>query len=523
VLVQPKKSKAETIVVERGDYESLYEKCWDTPEYRRNSPGERMVGAFIEAAEPPPTATLIDYGCGTGRAGYRLCKEHNLNVILVDFAKNALDDHVAEEVKTNDNLTFVKHDLREPIDPEKISVPSEFGYVTDVMEHIPEESVDAVLDSILTNSRHVFFSIDCHEDHFGWHDDIRGDKDRETLHVCVHPYNWWLKKFVDYGVVIHRSVDKRRSCLFYVTAYTGECFESVDGYLNVPPETIEKNIRYSSSLLRLGIQQIRPMETQDIEIMLVAGGPTTLDYKDEIIKQREDGMKLVTVNGAYNLVQEWGLKPSLQFLLDSRGFNKRFVEQSELTDETKFVVSSAADPGVFDLIPHDRSFIFHANISEENTAVIEECFGKWMEEAFPIPGGCTVTLRAIAALRMLGFYKIHIYGFDGCLFEDRHHAYEQKENDKDVQDAVQLTVARGTKFEKTFAVAPWHVFQAMDFRRMATKILPDVDLDIKGDGLLSYMVQTAANLSALAGVDAGVDIEIEAQPKKRAYVSRNAM
>jgi hypothetical protein len=515
------KDGPETIVFDRDDYEELYERCWGLEDnsYRINSPGEKVVGTFLECAEPYATQTLIDWGCGTGRAGYKLYKENDLNVTLVDFAGNCLDKNIAEECIDNENLRFVKHDLSEPIDPEKISVPSEFGYCADVLEHIPESSIDLVLENILENSRHVFFQISCQEDHFGMHDEIRGDKTRERLHVCVHPYLWWLQKFVDHGVIVHRSSDFIRSCLFYVSGYQTQNLDLIEGHVNVPTDVILDNIRYSSTL---GIPAVGPMETQDIEIMLLAGGPSLNDFQEEIIQQRKDGMKLVTVNGAYNWAQELGLEPSLQFLLDARGFNKRFVEQSELTEKTKFVISSSADPEVFDLVPHDRTFVFHTSVTDEMVPVLEECYGPMYEKdgVFPVPGGCTVTLRAIAGLRMLGFYKIHIYGWDGCIMNDLHHAYKQDENESDVLDAVKLTVARGSAYEKEFTVAPWHVAQAMDFKKMAVKILPDVQLNVRGDGLIAYMIETAAKLVDDAGVD--VELDTEETPGKRVYVDKRA-
>ena len=85
---------------------------------------------------------------------------------------------------------------------------------------------------------------------------------------------------------------------------------------------------------------------------------------------------------------------------------------------------------------------------------------------------------------------------DSCLFPERdHHAYEQKENDKDVPKALDITVGGGTKFAKTFACAPWHVYQAKDFLEMVPRVLSDAKLDIKGDGLIAYMVNTGAAMA----------------------------
>ncbi len=521
VIIGKPQKEPKTVEVQKGDYKGLYEKCWDLEDYRIYSPGERLVSDFIGAAKPYKTQTVIDWGCGSGRAGYKLYKDHGLNVTLVDFAANCLDENVRKEAEDNENLRFVQLDLTKDIDPEKLEHTSQYGFCTDVLEHIPEEDVDAVLENILSHSKHVFFQISCIEDHFGAHDAIRGDKDREHLHVCVHNYQWWLRKFVDYGVTIHRSADLKRSCLFYVSAYTGEWFDTVRGYVNVPAETVIENIRHSATL---DVPQIRPMETQDLEIMLLAGGPSLSEFEEEIIQNRKDGMKLVTVNGAYNWAMDRGLKPSLQFLIDSRGFNKRFAEQNELTEETKFCISSAADPEVFELLPHDRTWIFHTSLSDEIEPVMKECYGEEYKDYFPVPGGCTVTLRAIVALRMLGFYKIHVYGFDSCIMDDKHHAYDQPENEEDAEKAVTITVAPGSKWEKKFLAAPWMLFQAIDFKRMASRILPDVLLDVKGDGMIAYMIQTAAEMNRAVDleIDAVEHLEDSEKPPPRAYVRREA-
>ena len=110
------------------------------------------------------------------------------NATLVDFAINCLDPDVKDLIDSglDDWISFVEHDLTQPID-----LRSDYGFCCDVMEHIPEEDVDAVLTNILQNSLHVFFQISTVEDHFGHAIDEIGDH----LHLTVKPYTWWLKKF----------------------------------------------------------------------------------------------------------------------------------------------------------------------------------------------------------------------------------------------------------------------------------------------------------------------------------------
>ena len=482
VLIQPAKP----------NYKKLYKKCWNTEAYRRVSPGENLIREFIEAASPSEGQSVIDWGCGTGRMALALHK-HGLDVTLVDFAENCLDDHVRLEIGDR----FIEHDLTKPI-----SLKSYFGVCTDVLEHIPEDQIDEVLDNILENSRHCFFQISCVQDHFGSHPDIKGDKEREHLHVTVHDYQWWLRKFIDKGVIVHRSADLIGSCIFYLTGW-GDRFnlDNIIGQLNVSEDEVIDNIRYAA---KTGIPSMLPHEQQeDMEIMLLAGGPTLNDFENEIAEKRAEGMPMVTVNGSYNWAIERGLRPSLQCVIDSREFNSRFTQQYKgLTDQTKYIVSSAAHPSTLERIPRDRSYLWHVTLSDRIREVITELFGEENKDWFACPGGCTVTLRALCALRMLGFNKIHVYGLDGCLFPDRpHHAYSQEENDKDVRRAIPITVAAGTKYEKTFLLAPWMISQAQDFRAMVPRALKDAKLKLYGDGIITYMVETAAQLGGPVSID----------------------
>jgi hypothetical protein len=407
---------------------------------------------------------------------------------MLDFAENALDPQVSEAL--DDNLKFQVADLTRPL-PDDLK--SHFGFCCDVLEHIPEEDIDTVLKNILGHSKFVFFQISCVEDHFGNHPYIKADNEELHLHLTVQPYAWWLNKFAELGCVVHASWDRNGHVIFFVTATRSIYFSAEYGVVNVEPEKLRENIRENA---KLGLPAIRPYETQDVEVMLLAGGPSLNDFEDEIIQNRKDGMKLVTVNGSYNWAIDRGLKPSMQVVADSREFNKRFAAQSELTEETRYLINSSADPAVLENLPKDRTYLMHSTLDEDSFAAIVECYGAEYEDVFPVPGGSTVTLRALAALRMIGFYKIHVYGFDSCYPDtiDKHHAYEQPENDHDSERATPITIASGSDFERTFLMAPWHAYQILDFMRVSQYLLHDALIDIKGDGAIAHLIKANAAL-----------------------------
>jgi SAM-dependent methyltransferase len=454
-----------------------YQKCWKLDAYRKVSPGERLVDLFIETANPKEGETIVDWGCGTGRAGKKL-SEHGLDVTLVDFAFNCLDDDVKQSL--SNGLRFVEHDISIRRD-----FPSTYGFCTDVLEHIPEDQIDQVIDNILENSRHVFFQISTVHDAFGCHPQIDDD-----LHLTVHPYQWWLEKFVSKKVIIHHSNDLGNAAIFYLTGW-GKVNLAGKGSVNISHEQIIENMKANAEH---GIQPVKPYEQQETEIILLAGGPSLNDFEDEILEYRRQGMKLVTVNGSYTWAIDRGFSPSLQLIIDGREHNKRFTKQVVgLTEETKYICASQCDPGIFESLPKDRTYMWQVSIDDSLIPHIKEHYGEMYKDWFPCPGGSTVTTRALCLLMMLGYYKFHIYGFDSCLFEGLgHHAYDQPENDH--HKPMEIIVGKGMPYERKFLCHPWHVFQAKDFEQMVPRVLKDAKLDVKGNGLIAYMINSAAGI-----------------------------
>lgn len=458
----------------KTDEQRKYEKMWKIDDYRAVAPGEQSVQIFLKQAKPKPGSTLIDFGCGTGRGGTALALFGKLNVTLMDFAENCLDEWVANACENQDSLRFVQHDLN------KISpVTAEYGYCTDVMEHIPPEEVDQVLANILLAAKNVFFMISTQPDRMG-------ERIGEPLHLTVQPYEWWLKKFREQGCMVHWSHDANgEACLFYVTSWASMDEIEVKGCVNTDIEQCKKNIRANAEA---GWNHIHPHILQETEVMMICGGPSLTDYTDEIIELRSKGMPMITTNGTYNWAIEHGMTPSMQMIIDGREFNKRFVRP--VVDDCKYMIASQCHPAVLEGLPKDRTWLWHVSGVEDGVGdLLDELYPDWW---FPVPGGSTVTLRGLCLLRMLGFHKIHMYGFDSCYREDLHHAYPQPEND---YHSVKIPVSCGGT--KTFMCDAWMYTQAEEFIQMVKLFGHEIDLNIKGDGLIAHIIETGAKLYAL--------------------------
>jgi len=464
-----------------SELQKTYISVWNDERYRAHAPGELHAEEFLKQIKPNPGTTIIDWGSGTGRGARKLYEDGpDLDVTMVDFAFNAMDPEVKELTKNNDRFRFIEKDITEPS-----GLQSEYGFCTDVLEHLREEDIPKALANILYSSKKCFFVISTSHDIFS--DVMELDDD---LHLCVHDYHWWLKQFADQCVVVNHSQDLHGAVLFYVTGWGTNALNWEGGYVNTEVDKVKENM---TSNAKLGIQPIKPYGGDgETEVMLLCGGPSLNDFEDEIKEKRANGVKCITVNGSYNWCLEREIKPSLQCMIDARPFMLRMVEQVPgLTDETKYAIASQCDPSIFEAVPHDRTYMWQVSMSEDLIPHIKKEFGTIYEDWFPSPGGSTVGLRALVLLRMLGFNKIYVYGMDSCVFEkETHHAYEQPENDYLVeQGTIPIVIGEGTKYEKTFQCQPWQAFQAREFELMTAPALEDTHIQFKGDGLIAYLVE----------------------------------
>lgn len=171
-----------------------YEAMWKIPAYREHSPGEWAVETFLEVVKP--AGVLVDFGCGTGRAGLKLSRLGH-EVLLVDFTESSRDP----EAK---HLPFLKFDLTLPMPLE-----ADVGFCADVMEHIPPESVRAVIENIMACVPVAFFQISTVPD-------VMGSEIGQDLHLTVRPHSWWREEFGALGFRVAWERNDGAASLFYV-------------------------------------------------------------------------------------------------------------------------------------------------------------------------------------------------------------------------------------------------------------------------------------------------------------------
>jgi len=446
--------------------QAKYAAMWMHDEYRAVAPGEGEAMNFLAQAQPNKGADVIDFGAGTGRGAMMLALLGGVRVHMLDFAENCLDAEVRQALETQAHaLQFTRHNLVKPV-----PVRAKYGYCTDVMEHIPPEDVGRVLDNILGAAQHVYFAISCV-------DDVCGKLIGEPLHLSVHDYQWWLARFRERDCVIHWSEDRGDSCAFYVTAWQDAQEIVKAGVLNVDREQVRANVRAN---ITAGYGQVEPHVGNNVEVLILGGGPSLNAHVDEIKARQAAGAKVVTLNGAYQWALDHGIAPVTQVMVDARAFNARFTRPPR--EDCLYLMASQCDPAAFEGLPKDRTLLWHTSAEDMRDLLDELYDGKpW----FGIPGGSTVLLRAIPLLRMLGFRRFHLYGCDSCLDGGAHHAYAQPENDGPV--AIPVTCG-----DRMFWCHPWMAAQAQEFIDLIRVMGETFEIAVYGDGLLAHVLETGA-------------------------------
>lgn len=162
-----------------------YAAMWDYDAYRLRSPGtEHVIDAILKLGIEPGDS-LIDFGCGTGRAT-KLLRDGGVDATGVDLVPSALETDVPFVEAC---LWFLP------------AMSADWGFCCDVMEHMPTEKVADVLAGIAASvKRGAFFAIDSGRDDMG---QLIG----HMLHLTVRHPAWWERQLKEHFASVEQYED----------------------------------------------------------------------------------------------------------------------------------------------------------------------------------------------------------------------------------------------------------------------------------------------------------------------------
>jgi 2-polyprenyl-3-methyl-5-hydroxy-6-metoxy-1,4-benzoquinol methylase len=167
-----------------------YEKMWSSSGYEYCEEPTPWLPLFFTyfGKKLKSLHSVSDFGCGRAASSFSFLY-HGLSVQLVDITDHALLEAVAHAAVLRDDLTFIKQSLWE-LNAEV--VPTNWLFCTDVLEHIPTEKIDLVLEKMASRMLNGGLFVIC------LIDDSCGALINQRLHLTVKPGSWWLEKFSQY-------------------------------------------------------------------------------------------------------------------------------------------------------------------------------------------------------------------------------------------------------------------------------------------------------------------------------------
>lgn len=271
----------------------------------------------------------------------------------------------------------------------------------------------------------------------------------------------------------------------------------VETTCNTTDKQLLKNLRATKDrpMAELGLSP------PNFDLLVICGsGPSLLKYYKQVAKiwPRHEVMAL---NGAYRALQGIGVIPKYYAQLDARPVNVNFVEKPD--ENTTFLLASQCAPEMFQHLCEQYIQVFHLN-----TPTTKQVF---QDAPLYFGGGSTIGTTAIALGAALGYRAIAILGYDSSYVDGRSHIIDQSQN------AGQPTLDVWVE-DRQYISSPALAKQVEEFRpwiKELTKVFPDLDIRLFGEGLLYDYILHGQRKSATRESEAEKYVEMYKDPNYR--------
>jgi uncharacterized Rossmann fold enzyme len=245
---------------------------------------------------------------------------------------------------------------------------------------------------------------------------------------------------------------------------------------NTPLSRILKNVKVNAEKK---LRWVDKGTANAAQAVLVGGGPSLKDHVEEIRWHTTHAGRLVfAMNRAAHFLVDQGIKPDFMVIMDPRPENIAFANPNWAQ---MFLVASQVDPGVLVRLKDANVTLFHPMVPGIEKEL--PFFRRW--QYVPIGGGTTVGLTSIALAYVLGFRRMHLFGYDSSYCDEKLHAYRQA-----------LTPGEAEKIEVVvdgvrYVTTPTMLEQARSFMGLSSALMEvGVHFSINGTGLLPAMVRS---------------------------------
>lgn len=223
----------------------------------------------------------------------------------------------------------------------------------------------------------------------------------------------------------------------------------------------------------------------NVPVALVGGGPSIKETFVELI----DFSTIMICGSSHDWVQEHSPRvPKYCVVCDPDPIAANYLKNPN--KDTRYFIASQCHPAVFDALTGHDVHMWHS----WPVGPADESVKQFLNEHTPgwiaVGGGCTVGLRAISMVLMMGFSDLHFFGFDSCLaISDDHHAYPfidpEKESLGDIYEVRMGMESAGGPKERVYRLAGYHLAQAEHYKQTLMAFGHAFKPTFHGDGLLT--------------------------------------
>jgi hypothetical protein len=182
----------------------------------------------------------------------------------------------------------------------------------------------------------------------------------------------------------------------------------IDVFCITPDEELFSQVRENCASTRRWAKSVDP---HDGVAVLVAGGPSLRSRIDAIKYRQELGQKIFALNGVCKLLNDNGITPDYQVLLDPQEFLTAYIGNAK-----EYLVASQCHPAVLSAVPDPVLWHFAAEGIEEHIPEHDDSYCM-------VGGGVTVALTSMCLAYSMGYRTLHCYGYDSSYENEASHAY----------------------------------------------------------------------------------------------------
>lgn len=220
---------------------------------------------------------------------------------------------------------------------------------------------------------------------------------------------------------------------------------------------------------------------------LVGGGPSLIDHLPALRQRIAHGQQVFALNGAAKFLNDQGIVPDGQIILDARPQNLDLIGRAHT-----HYFASQVNPALYEH-PKARNVVLWHHAGEGIDAHLPD-----YDDSYTLIGGApSVGLAALCLTYALGFRFMHLFGYDSSHRADEGHAFAQPQNDRD--PLCKVTVD-GETFTSSLTMAG----QAEKFPELCDALIDHgCTITIESDGLIAAVVQETkrANLKQLLATE----------------------